>query len=79
MMAAAITPGPGAANGVVPKNGIGIAFWIAGVPGTADMVRVEVPKAIAAGIRRRGIAAARSSACAIGASTKNATNRLTPP
>ena len=26
-------PRPGAANGVVPKNGIGIAFWIAGVPG----------------------------------------------
>jgi hypothetical protein len=27
---------------VVPKNGIGIAFWIAGVPGSADMVNVEV-------------------------------------
>jgi len=55
------------------------AFWIAGVPGKADMVKVEVPSAIAAGIRRRGMAAARNSACAIGASTKNATNRLTPP
>jgi hypothetical protein len=55
-------PSPGAANGVVPKNGIGMAFWIAGVPGKADMVKVDVPSAIAAGIRRRGIAAARNSA-----------------
>ena len=30
-------PRPGAANGDVPKNGIGIAVWIAGVPGSADM------------------------------------------
>jgi hypothetical protein len=72
-------PSPGAANGVVPKNGIGMAFWIAGVPGRADIVNVEVPSAIAAGISRRGMAAARNSAWAIGASTKNATNRLTPP
>lgn len=79
MMAAAMMPRLGAAKGVVPKNGIGIAFWIAGVPGSADMVKVEVPKAIAAGIRRFGIAAARNSAWAIGASTKKATNRLTPP
>ena len=50
-------PRPGAANGVVPKNGIGIAFWIAGVPGSADMVKVEVPSAIAAGISRRGMSA----------------------
>ena len=79
MMAEAMMPRPGAAKGVVPKNGIGIAFWIAGVPGSADMVKVEVPSAIAAGIRRRGMPAARNSACAIGASTKKATNRLTPP
>ena len=72
-------PRPGAANGVVPKNGIGMAFWIAGVPGSADMVKVEVPSAIAAGINRRGMAAARNKACAMGASTKNATKRLTPP
>ena len=72
-------PRPGAANGVVPKNGIGIAFWIAGVPGIADMVKVDVPSTIAAGISRCGMAAARNSACAIGASTKKATNRLTPP
>jgi len=34
------------------KNGIGIAFWIAGVPGIADIVKVEVPSAMAAGISR---------------------------
>ena len=39
MIAEAIRPSPGAANGVVPKNGIGIAFWIEGVPGMADMVK----------------------------------------
>ena len=61
MTIAAMMPSPGAANGVVPKNGIGIAFWIAGVPGSADMVKVVVPSAIAAGIRRRGIAAERNS------------------
>ena len=79
MIAAAMMPSPGAANGVVPKNGIGIAFWIDGVPGRADIVNVEVPSMIAAGMRRPGMFAARNSACAIGPSTKNATNRLTPP
>jgi hypothetical protein len=61
------------------KNGIGIAFWIAGVPGSADIVKVIVPRAIAAGINRLGIPAARNRDCAIGTSTKNATNKLTPP
>ena len=79
MMAEAMMPSPGAANGVVPKNGIGIAFWIAGVPGSADIVNVIVPSAIAAGISRFGISAARKRACPIGTSTKKATNRLTPP
>ena len=79
MIADAMTPSPGAANGVVPKNGIGIAFWIAGVPGSADIVNVDVPSTIAAGISRCGMFASRNSACAIGTSTKNATNRLTPP
>ncbi|MGY3077166.1 hypothetical protein ACVWZZ_003537 [Bradyrhizobium sp. LM6.10] len=79
MMRDATIPRPGAANGVVPKNGIGIAFWIDGVPGRADMVKVDVPSTIAAGISRRGIAAARNSDWAIGTMTKNATNRLTPP
>jgi hypothetical protein len=56
-----------------------MAFWVDGVPGSADMVKVDVPRAIAAGIRRCGILAAANIACAIGASTKNATKRLTPP
>jgi hypothetical protein len=79
MIAAAMMPRAGAASGVVPKNGIGVAFWIAGVPGSADIVKVMVPRAIAAGIKRLGIPAPRNRACAIGTSTKNATNRLTPP
>ncbi len=79
MITEAMTPRPGAASGVVPKNGIGIAFWIDGVPGSADMVKVDVPSAIAAGMRRFGMSAARNIARAMGASTKNATNRLTPP
>ncbi len=79
MIIEASTPSPGAAKGVVPKNGIGIVFWIDGVPGIADMVKVEVPSMIAAGIRRRGISALRNRSCAIGAMTKKATNRLTPP
>ena len=58
---AAMIPSPGAAKGVVPKNGIGIAFWIAGVPGKADMVKVVVPSAIAAGISRLGIPEERNS------------------
>jgi len=64
-------PRPGAANAVVPKNGIGIAFWIAGVPRSPDMVKVDVPSPIAAGISRFGIGAARNSACAIGANMMN--------
>jgi hypothetical protein len=54
MIAEAMMPSPGAAKGVVPKKGMGMAFWIAGVPGRADIVKVEVPSAIVAGISRRG-------------------------
>ena len=79
MTAEAINPRPGAAKVVVPKNGIGIAFWIDGVPGSADMVKVEVPRAMAAGMRRRGMAASLNKPSDIGPSTKKATNRLTPP
>jgi hypothetical protein len=66
MIADAVKPRPGAANGLVPKNGIGIAFWIAGVPGIADIVKVDVPSAMAAGIRRCGMLAALNSAWPIG-------------
>ena len=63
-------PRPGAANGVVPKKGIGMAFCTAGVPGSAVMVKVDVPSAIVAGISRRGISAALKSVSAIGPRTK---------
>jgi len=79
MMPAAMKPRPGAANGVVPKNGIGIAFWIAGEPGSPDIVKVVVPSITAPGSSRFGMLAARNSACPIGASTNIATKRLTPP
>ena len=79
MMIDASTPSPGAANGVVPKKGMGMVFWIDGVPGIADMVKVAVPSMMAAGINRLGMPALRNRFCAIGAITKKATNRLTPP
>ncbi len=66
MIAAAIRPMTGAAKGVVPKNGIGMAFWIAGVPGRAVMVKVKEPRAIVAGISRLGTSARRNSAAAMG-------------
>ena len=39
----------------------------------------ESASTIAAGINRRGMFAVRNSSCAMGARTKKATNRLTPP
>lgn len=56
-----------------------MAFWRADVPGMADIVKVEAPSAMAAGINRTGMSASRKSACAVGASTKRAANRLMPP
>src|SRR5262249_15926333 len=79
MIADASTPSPGAANGVVPKNGIGMVFWIEGVPGIADMVKVDGPSMMAAGMRRRGMPAERKRSCGMGGMKKKATNRLTPP
>ena len=55
-----------------------MVFWIEGVPGIADMVKVAVPSMIAAGIAGAN-AGPRNRVCAIGAMTKKATNRLTPP
>ncbi len=52
MITPASVPSTGAANALVPKNGIGIAFWIAGVPGSAVIVNVNEPSAVAAGSRR---------------------------
>ena len=79
MITAAMMPRPGAANGVVPKKGIGIAFWIAGVPGSAVIVNVNEPSAIAPAISRFGTLASRNSATAIGKTAKATTNRDTPP
>ena len=66
MIIAAIVPSTGAANGVLLKYGIGMAFWIAGVPGKAVIVNVKDPNAMAAGIRRLGTSAWRNRALAIG-------------
>ena len=66
---------PGAANAVVPKNGAGMAFWIVGVPGSAVMVKVNEPSAMAPGIRRLGTPACRNRATAIGNTAKATTNR----
>ena len=79
VMIDAMMPSPGAAKVVVPKYGIGMALLIEGDPGSADMVNVNAPRQIVAGIRRRGIFAARNIFCAIGTSTKKATKTLTPP
>jgi len=70
MTAEATIPSPGAAKVVVSKKGMGMVFGMAGVPGSADMVKVELPSAIAAGISRRGMSATRNSSAAMGASTK---------
>ncbi len=79
MMADEMSPMPGAAKAVVPKNGIGIALLIDGVPGITDIVNVNAPSPIVAGISRRGRFALRNMSSAIGTSTKKATKTLTPP
>ena len=61
-----ITYGTMAAKAVVPKNGIGMAFWMAGEPGSADMVKEKAPSARAPGISRLGISALRNRAAATG-------------
>ena len=63
----------------MPKKGLGMAFWIAGVPGSAVIVKVKEPSAIAAGIRRFGMPASRNSAAPIGYTAKATTNSDTPP
>ena len=59
-------PSIGAAKASVLKKGIGIAFWIAGVPGSAVIVKVNAPNAIAPGISRLGIFNLRNNCAAIG-------------
>ena len=64
---------------MVPKNGIGMAFWIAGVPGRADIVKVKAPSARLPGIRRLGMSASRNRAAATGKMAKATTKAETPP
>ncbi len=66
------------AHGEVPRNWIGIQFWISGEPAEV-MVKVTEPKAIVPGTKRRGRPAARNSDSAIGYTENATTNRLTPP
>ena len=76
MVADARMPRTGAAKSVVPKYLIGIAFWIAGVPGRAVIVKVKAPSAIAGGISRCGTPACRNNASATGNTAKATTKRL---
>ena len=48
-------PRTGAAHVVVPKNDVGMIFWICGVPGSASIVNENAPSAIVPGIRRFGM------------------------
>ena len=66
------------AYGVVSKKSIGIQFWISGDPAEV-IVNVTDPKAIAAGMNRRGISACLNKLSAIGKTEKATMNRLTPP
>ncbi len=79
MISPVMMPSPGAAKGEVPKNGIGMAFWMAGVPGRAVMVKVKAPRAMVPGISRLGRSALRNSAAAMGNTAKATTNSDTPP
>ena len=66
----------GAAYAFVPKKGIGIAFCICGVPGSAVMVKVKAPSAIDPGKNLLGIAASLNNAAAIGYSANATTNNF---
>ena len=79
MITPAMTPRPGAAKASVWKNGIGMAFWIAGEPGSADIVKVKEPRAMVAGIRRFGRLPSRNIWMATGNTAKATTNSDTPP
>ena len=74
-----MVPSPGAAKALVLKKGAGMAFWIAGVPGSAVIVKVKDPSAMVAGMRRLGRPASLKRAAAIGKTAKATTKRETPP
>ncbi|MNT94876.1 hypothetical protein D3C72_2366460 [compost metagenome] len=48
-------PSTGAAQVSVPKNVVGMMFWICGVPGSASMVKLKPPTPSVAGIKRLGM------------------------
>ena len=66
MNSAPSVPSQGAAQALVPKNDVGMMFWICGVPGSESMVNVKAPSAIVPGIRRFGMSAWRNSSAANG-------------
>jgi len=59
-------PSTGAAQLSVPKNAVGMMFWICGVPGSASMVKVNAPRAMVPGISRLGMLLCRNSSAANG-------------
>ena len=59
-------PSTGAAQASVPKNVVGMMFWICGVPGSASMVKVKPPSASVPGISRLGMSAWRNISAANG-------------
>jgi hypothetical protein len=54
-------------------------FGGAGVPGSAVIVKVKVPSAVAAGIRRFGLSPSRNMRSAIGNTANTTTKSETPP
>ena len=72
-------PSTGAAQESVPKNAVGMMFWICGVPGSAIIVKVNAPSAIVPGIRRLGMSLWRNSSAAKGYTANTTTNSDTPP
>ena len=74
-----IVPSTGAAQPVVPKNDVGMMFWICGVPGSASMVKVKAPSAMVPGTSRLGMSLWRNSSAANGYTANTTTNSDTPP
>ena len=79
MNTAPSVPSTGAAQAVVPKNAVGMMFWICGVPGSASMVKVKAPSAMVPGISRLGMSLWRNSSAAKGYTANTTTNSDTPP
>ena len=77
--AAPISPSQGAAQVVVSKKVVGMMFWICGVPGSAVIVNVNAPSAMAPGIRRLGMPPWRNISAAKGYTANTTTNNDTPP